>query len=116
MNWLVMIIVLVLIGYVLWQRHYVELLRKADRYQIYYAKNLELSVKLHRMADRRTRLVMLSLGYDLDAIAHGDITQHKPTPRELDDIMAEHYKVTEQTKQINARFEVETEEYKGEFK
>lgn len=115
MNWLVMIIVLVLIGYILRQRHYVKLLREVTRFQSYYAKNLKLSVDLHRMAEKRTILLMRSLGYDPDVIAGGDSTQHKPTPQELDEIMAEHYKIESKTKWINARFEVEMEEYKGEF-
>lgn len=113
MNWVVLVIMLVLVAYIFWQRHLICVFREAGRFNSFYAKQLRALADQENIALQRANLCLRSVGYDLDKVASGDLTFKKPTQQEMDDIMKEHYALQSKSKQIDARLEVELEEYDG---
>ena len=113
MNWVVLLIMLVLVGYIFLQRHQIHRVREAGRFNSFYAKNLRALADQEKIEVQRANLRLRSIGYDLDKVASGDLTFKKPTQQEMDDIMKEHYALQSKSKQIDARLEVEMEEYDG---
>lgn len=113
MKILVLIIMLLLVVYVIWQRHQIRALREAGRFNSFYAKNLRAMADLEKVQVQRAYLCLRSVGYDMDKVASGDSTLKKPTQEEMDDILEEHYVLNSKTKEIDARLKVEMEEYNG---
>ena len=113
MNWVILIIMLVLVGYIFLQRHQIQRVREAGRFNSFYAKHLRALADQEKIQVQRANLCLRSIGYDLDKVASGDLTFKKPTQQEMDDIMKEHYALQSKSKQIDARLEVEMEEYDG---
>ena len=113
MNWVVLVIMLVLVAYIFWQRHLIYVFREAGRFNSFYAKQLRALADQEKIQVQRANLCLRSIGYDLDKVASGDLTFKKPTQQEMDDIMKEHYALQSKSKQIDARLEVEMEEYDG---
>lgn len=104
---------LVLVGYIFLQRHQIQRVREAGRFNSFYAKHLRALADQEKIQVQRANLCLRSIGYDLDKVASGDLTFKKPTQQEMDDIMKEHYALQSKSKQIDARLEVEMEEYDG---
>lgn len=104
---------LVLVAYIFWQRHLIYVFREAGRFNSFYAKNLRALADQEKIEVQRANLCLRSVGYDLDKVASGDLTFKKPTQQEMDEIMEEHYALQSKLKQIDARLEVELEEYDG---
>ena len=113
MKIIVFVIMLVLVAYIFWQRHQIYRFREAGRFNSFYAKNLRALADQEKIQVQRANLCLRSVGYDLDKVASGDLTFKKPTQQEMDDIMKEHYALQSKSKQIDARLEVELEEYDG---
>ena len=113
MKILLLVIMLVLVGYIFLQRHQIQRVREAGRFNSFYAKQLRALADHEKIAKQRADLCLRSVGYDLDKVASGDLTFKKPTQQEMDDIMKEHYALQSKSKQIDARLEVEMEEYDG---
>lgn len=113
MNWVILVIMLVLVGYIFLQRHLIYVFREAGRFNSFYAKHLRALLDQEKIEVQRANLCLRSVGYDLDKVASGDLTFKKPTQQEMDDIMKEHYDLQSKLKQIDARLEVEMEEYDG---
>lgn len=113
MNWIILIIMLVLVAYIFWQRHLIYVFREAGRFNSFYAKNLRALADQEKIEVQRAKLCLQTIGYDIDKVASGDLTFKKPTQQEMDDIMKEHYALQSKSKQIDARLEVELEEYDG---
>lgn len=113
MKILILVIILVLVGYIFWQRHLIYVFREAGRFNSFYAKQLRALADQENIELQRANLCLRSIGYDLDKVASGDLTFKKPTQQEMDDIMKEHYALQSKSKQIDARLEVELEEYDG---
>ena len=108
-----LVIMLVLVGYIFLQRHQIQRVREAGRFNSFYAKNLRALLDQEKIATQRANLCLRSVGYDLDKVASGDLTFKKPTHQEMNEIMEEHYALQSKLKQIDARLEVEMEEYDG---
>ncbi|MDI6550078.1 hypothetical protein QMA51_00225 [Leuconostoc suionicum] len=115
MNWVILVIMLVLVAYIFWQRHQMYRFREAGRFNSYYAKHLRALADHEKIEVQRAKLCLRTVGYDMDKVASGDLTFQKPTQQEMDDIMKEHYALQSKSKQIDARLEVETAQYEGEF-
>lgn len=113
MKILLLVIMLVLVAYIFWQRHLIYVFREAGRFNAFYAKQLRALADHEKIATQRANLCLRSIGYDLDKVASGDLTFKKPTQQEMDDIMKEHYALQSKSKQIDARLAVEMEEYDG---
>ncbi|MET3358354.1 UNVERIFIED_ORG: hypothetical protein ABIC58_001742 [Leuconostoc holzapfelii] len=113
MNWVILVIMLVLVAYIFWQRHLIYVFREAGRFNSFYAKQLRALLDQEKIATQRANLCLRSVGYDLDKVASGDLTFKKPTHQEMNEIMEEHYALQSKLKQIDARLEVEMEEYDG---
>lgn len=113
MKILSLVIMLVLVGYIFLQRHQIQRVREAGRFNSFYAKNLRALLDQEKIATQRANLCLRSVGYDLDKVASGDLTFKKPTHQEMNEIMEEHYALQSKLKQIDARLEVEMEEYDG---
>lgn len=113
MKIIVLVIMLVLVAYIFWQRHLIYVFREAGRFNSFYAKNLRALLDQEKIATQRANLCLRSVGYDLDKVASGDLTFKKPTHQEMNEIMEEHYALQSKLKQIDARLEVEMEEYDG---
>lgn len=113
MNWVILVITLVLVAYIFWQRHQIDRFREAGRFNSFYAKQLRALADHEKIAKQRADLCLRSVGYDLDKVASGDLTFKKPTQQEMDEIMEEHYALQSKSKEIDARLEVEMEEYDG---
>lgn len=113
MKILLLVIMLVLVTYIFWQRTQIHRVREAGRFNSFYAKQLRALADQENIELQRANLCLRSLGYDLDKVASGDLTFKKPTQQEMDDIMKEHYALQSKSKQIDARLEVELEEYDG---
>ncbi|KAA8347285.1 hypothetical protein [Leuconostoc mesenteroides] len=116
MKLLMIVILVALIITILMQHHRLRQILQSARFFSYYSKHLKALADHREIVSRRTELLMMSVGYDPNRIADGDLSQHVPTSEEMKTILEEHYKLDSESKQIDARLKAELEMFAdGEF-
>lgn len=110
------VIFVALIITILMQHYKIRQILQSARFFSYYSKQLQALADHREIVSRRTELLMMSVGYDPNRIADGDLSQHVPTSEEMKTILEEHYKLDSESKQVDARLDIELEMFDdGEF-